>query len=210
MIDLRMPTAKEYRGQTGRRPHSMDITDVPKAGMALLLLLLTLSLFVAVARGEELYTRVDELSCGDAKVQAVTTCALEPNPHFPECTEQHFLFFNRRAGTSVRVKASGEPAEEQFGAFTMLGGLAGEWACVRGKAGLYVVIGYWTGGNCGTCEWSEVFDLTGKRLVTDKRDNELEINRIGRRFDRKWDSLGLPNPWPSNSFTRIKVLKTDK
>jgi len=102
----------------------MDIWEVPKAGTAVpLLLFLTLSLFAAVARGEELYTRVDELMCGDAKVQAVTTCTLEPIGYFPDCTEQHFLFSNRRAGTSVRVKASGEPAEEQFEAFTILGGL---------------------------------------------------------------------------------------
>jgi len=81
---------------------------------------------------------------------------------------------------------------------------------VRGKAGLYVVINYWTGGNCGTCEWSEAFDLKGRRLFTDKAENELAMGRIARRFDRKWDSLGLPNPWPRNSFTRIKVLKMDK
>jgi hypothetical protein len=167
-----------------------------------------LLLFMSTAvSGEGLYTRKDELQCGDVLVQAFTTCTQEPVALLPDCTEQHFIFSNQRTGTSVRIKASGEKAEEQIGTMKILSGLAGDWACIQGKAGLYVILNYWTGGNCGPCEWSEVFDLKGRRLATD-RGAKTEANN--GRFKKKWDALGLPQPWPRNSFTSIKVLKTDK
>jgi len=167
-------------------------------------------LLVSVASGEELYTRTDELSCGDAKVQAVTTCTEETNPYFPRCTGQHFIFSNQRGRTSVRVKASGEPGDDRIGTMPALGGLAGNWACVKGKAGLYILIDYWTGGNCETCEWCEVFDLKGRKVLTDKTDKYVKTDREMVRFNKKWDSLGLPDPWPEDSFISIKVLKTDR
>ncbi len=187
---------------------NMDAKEVtrPKAAVPLLSFLILCVLLSTTPLAAELYTRTDELSCGDAKVQAVTTCITEPNPHFPECTEQHFLFSNPKAGISVRIRASGEPADERTAGMTILGGLAGDWACVKGKAGLYVVIGYWTGG---ICEWDEVFDLKGRRVLAEKGDCR-PTDRETIRFNKKWDSLGLPNPWPWNSFTNIRVLKTDK
>jgi hypothetical protein len=159
------------------------------------------------ASGEGLDTRKDELQCGDVLVQAFTTCTREEVILFPDCTEQHFIFSNQRTGTSVRIKGSEEKAEEQIGTLKILSGLAGDWACIRGKAGLYVILNYWTGGNCGPCEWSEFFDLKGRRLATDK-GAKTEANN--GQFKKKWDALGLPQPWPRNSFTSIKVLKTDK
>jgi len=173
-----------------------------------------LCLTAGAARSEGLYTRTDELLCGDTKVQAFTTCTEETDPHIPICTEQHFLFINEQAGTSVKVRASGrrtiaEPIKPR-GTMMILDGLAWEWACVKGKAGLYVIIDYGTEGNCETCEWAEVFDLKGRKVLTDKSDKASRTARERERFSKKYDSLGLPNPWPFDAFTPIKLLKKDK
>jgi hypothetical protein len=79
-----------------------------------------------------------------------------------------------------------------------------------GKAGPYIIINYSTAGTCGACEWSEVFDLKGKKVLTDKSDNDPPTNRQIERFNKKWDSLGLPNPWPEKAFIDIKLQKKDR
>jgi hypothetical protein len=166
------------------------------------------------ACGEELYTRKDELQCGDVLVRAFTTCTEETDLPLPNCTEQHFIFSNQRTGTLVKIRASGkrsvaEPIEPT-GTMMILDGLAGDWACVKGKSALYVILRYGNGGNCGPCEWYEVLDLKGRKLLTDKKKGEPIADRKTERFYKKWDSLGLPNPWPWSSFSSIKLQKTDK
>jgi hypothetical protein len=85
------------------------------------------------------------IPCVSALVQAFTTCTEDSDEvSYAECTEQHFLFLNRTTGVAVRVKASGHPVvhRDPEGSRTgvWLDGLAGDWACMNGKAGSYVVI----------------------------------------------------------------------
>jgi hypothetical protein len=167
----------------------------------------------ALGAGPKLHMQIDELSCGDVRVRAFTTCTKETGGPIPDCTEQHFLFSNQRTGISVRIPASGRlilpDSDEPKETMKILNGVAASWACVRGKAGPYVIMNYYTGGTCETCEWSEVFDANGRRLLTDKSDKDPTDKEV-KRFNKKWDSLGLPNPWPWNSFTLIKLQDTDK
>ncbi len=172
-----------------------------------------LFLFIgAAARGEEFFTRTDELSCGGTRVQTVATCAAE-SEDFPVCIDQHFVFFDKTTGTTVRVKASGDPFvdHEYVGKKTIyttwLWGLARGWACIKGEAGPYIVLEYTKGGTCDTCKWYEVFDENGRKLASDKgagTDNDI------KRFDKTLNSLGLPRPWPRDSFIPIKLLNKDE
>jgi hypothetical protein len=175
-----------------------------------LLLFLTLPLIVSgVACGEGFYTRTDELSCGNTKVRAFTTCAGNSDPR-GSCTEQHFVFSDETTGAFVKVPASGETAaganfEGRMGVW--LYGVAWQWACLKGKTGAYVVMTYANGGNCDTCEWVEIFDLKGRRLAT---DGGPKTNANIARFNKTWGSLGLPRLWPEKAFANIKLRKNDR
>ena len=85
--------------------------DVRFRGVWVFGFLSVLLIFITPAQGAgpKLYTRTDEMWCGDTKVQAFTTCTDGTVRPIPDCTEQHFLFSNKRAGTSVKIRASGRP-----------------------------------------------------------------------------------------------------
>jgi len=69
-----------------------------------------LFLFTTPLCAEELYTRTDELSCGNTVVQAFTTCTEDSHDlDTAMCTDQHFLFINKATGASVRLEGSGDP-----------------------------------------------------------------------------------------------------
>ena len=91
-----------------------------------------LALMGGAARGEGLYTREDELSCGNTVVQAFTTCTEDSRDvDTAVCTEQHFLFTDKETGASVRVQGPGKPvADRDAGEGKMWG------ATVRGGMGL--------------------------------------------------------------------------
>jgi hypothetical protein len=184
----------------------ISITGRVMFGLAdALVLVSVLFLFLATAaRGEGLYTRTDELSCGNTVVHAFSTCYVDPE-HADDCAEQHFLFVKKTSGAFTRVRASGEPvattnSKDKRGIW--LYGLAWRWACLKGKAGNYVVIDYSAGGNCDTCEWREIFDLTGRRLATSRKSEAGAT-----RFDKEWDSLGLARHSPEKAFVDIKLQK---
>ena len=117
----------------------------PLALFSILLLFMS-----TAARGEELYTRKDELQCG--------MCWYRPLRRAP----------GSRSRASSRLYRAAfhllEPADRDFSQDKSIGRAgrgadrhnensqrAGrDGACIRGKEGLYVVIGYWTGVNCGT------------------------------------------------------------
>lgn len=179
--------------------------DVMRAAIELITVLLILSGFVPLSWGAEpaFQTATDELSCGEVKVKVVTTCTDERSPQ-PDCIRQHFVFSNQETGASVKVQGSGrlvkgDPPEN----FASLDALAVHWACVKGKAGPYVLIDYSTGGRCDSCQWHELFDLKGKRLATSQ---VVDPYGPDTRFTKKWDSLGLPEPWPGKE-SRIKLRR---
>ena len=63
-----------------------------------------LFLFATPLCAEELYTRTDELSCGNTVVQAFTTCTEDSHdPKTAVCTDQHFVFINKKTGAADKV-----------------------------------------------------------------------------------------------------------
>jgi hypothetical protein len=178
--------------------------------LILFLLLSTTALAVG------LYTRTDELSCGDAKVQAVTTCTGDSYGAFSAwCTEQHLLFLDRTTGNTVTVKP-GHPFvyrdSEGKRKPSWIDKVAGDWACLSGKEGSYVVIRYMHGMYYYSWTRYEVFDTRGRQILSDKgaEDGSEKEDRIRRDFDRSWRSLGLPYPCPWDSFITIQLFREDR
>ena len=171
----------------------------------------------AAAHGQDLYTRTGELSCGNTKVQAFTTCTEDSDDVFGGgCTEQHFLFLNRTTGAKVKVNASGhlvihrDPEGNRVGVW--LDGFSGDWACVKGKAGSYVVVRHEIADTEVGYPRYEIFDVNGRKLASDRdiryrKDTKAE--NINTGFERTWHSLGLP-AWPWASFVSIQYFKKDR
>jgi hypothetical protein len=184
-----------------------------KAVQAFLYFAILFLLMGTPAHGRELYTRTDELSCGNTLVQAFTTCTAE-SEEYPWCTEQHFLFRNKTTGAFTRVEASREPVvgrDREGGRIGIwLSMVAARWACLRGKSQSYVVIDYGGSGVCDYCWRDEIFDLNGRKLASQKRTDSTTNDTV-TRFARKWRSLGLPPyPWPLDEFVSIRLIKTDR
>ena len=128
-----------------------------------------------IARGEGLYTRTDELSCGNTVVKAFTTCTEDSHDlDTAVCVDQHFIFINKKTGAAVKVGASGKPIVER----DLAGGkikikydaLARDWACLEG-VGSFIYLNYSEKAEPGEglSTWEELLDLKGKRLASDRK-----------------------------------------
>lgn len=110
------------------------------------LLMLFVSFFLypgSVTNAEELTRYTTTMSCGDTKIEAVTTCVAGSTDVW-DCNEQHFEFRNPSTGAPVRVKTSGATAMRDIGGgktALRLDAVASDWKCVRGKAGFYLGVG---------------------------------------------------------------------
>jgi len=191
---------------------------------------LLLVLMSDIASGEGFNTRVDELSCGNTVVQAYTTCTEDSHDlETAVCTDQHFLFINKKTGAVVKVDASGKPAVER----DLAGGkveirydaLAGDWACMELEAGgSFVYLNYYQKAEPGDeySEWEELLNLKGKRLATDRRVPFRKwtgsrkawgraSDRIHAKFNKVWRSKGLPGGLaPFYMLEPIQIFKTDR
>jgi hypothetical protein len=184
--------------------------------LMILFALLTVTPFTGdrPATAEDLFTRTDELMCSDVRVKAVTTCTQDSQPiAFAECRDQHFFFINQKTGVVSRLKGSGSLVERFDAQRRKLGkslnALATEWACFQGKGGMYIYIGYGSGGSCVECEWDEIHNLRGKTLASDRGSARTKDAKI-IKFNKTYDSLGLPQPWPRDSVLRIQLFKGDR
>jgi hypothetical protein len=204
------PVAKKQRTQTGPRGRQIAFFAGREYRLFLLTLLLGLFFFsVSPSRGGTFSISTDELSCGQATVRAVSTCA-EGQEDTPACTDQHFFITDKTTKTTARLKTSGDPITERLPddtSRTWLWGLARKWACMKGTAGSYMVLEYTKGGTCETCIWHDIYDLKGNRIASDKKNR---TERDLETFRKEWDSLGLPHYWPWNSYVEIKLFKGAK
>ncbi len=167
-----------------------------------------------IARAEGLYTRTDELSCGNTVVRAYTTCTDDSRDvdTAADCTEQHFLFVDNKTGASVRVEGRGRRVVRR----NVRGGkmeahykgLATEWACLESRAGFFAFVGFVRNpGADNPHPWEELWDLKGKRLAS----NEGDSDEASARFYKIWKSKGLvTHPLPIMDFVPIQIFKTDR
>jgi len=171
-----------------------------------------LFLFITSLRAEGLYTRTDELPCGNTVVQAYTTCTEDSHDvDNAVCTEQHFLFVDKKSGASVRIQGPGEPAAhrdlggEKMGA--RCDGFVPEWACLWGHKGAFIgfIIDPWKlEGHSGKGSSSiDLFDLKGRRFASDRTP------KGGKKFYRIWRAQGYTDvflaPWEP-----IELFKTER
>jgi len=188
-----------------------------------------LTLTTGAARAERLYTRMDELSCGDARVQAFTTCTEDSHDiDTAVCTDQYFVFIDKRTNAAIKVDASGKPIVYREAAPGQIeiwyDALARDWACLESRTGPLVYLMYgmtWDQGE-GDADWEELLDLKGKRLASARK---IPINRWSgsikayERYEEKilgpffkvWNSKDLPvHPAPLDAFDPIQIFKTDR
>jgi hypothetical protein len=158
----------------------------------------------------KLYTSTDELLCGHVKVKVTTTCTEDSKQHWSEglCADQHFSFIDQKTGKTNTVKGLNYDNDDlsNTGARNgktnkWLSGLAYSWACVKGHKESYVIILYSSGGHCDGCEWSAIYDMGGKMLVSNQGK---PIEKGIKRFRTVYKKLGLPEKWPRKSFLYIK------
>jgi hypothetical protein len=162
------------------------------------------------AYAQQPYTKKVELICDNAKVELITNCNDDTIPSFPECTEQFFVFTDLKTGESITKRASGsiKLVKDATGRpiRKCLDALATSWACVKGETQLYLLVGYYTGGNCNECEWFEIYEPNGKSLSESRGKN---IKEYKEEFKRTYNHFGLPKTWPTSSFIYIKLSRNN-
>lgn len=96
------------------------------------------------------YSVTDELMCGDIRIEAVTKCPFEHK--YPlwqlECKQ--------------KISIGEKILDDKPGITTL-------WGCIqdRKSSNYYFVIDFYSGGNCLGCEWTDIYDLKGRLLMTD-------------------------------------------
>lgn len=174
------------------------------------LLLTVVVLTVGVIAFAQENNLITETTCDCVKIKAVTECVNE-YPGFSECTKQEFIFINKKTGKTTEKIASGELVASKDAKGNILGkyldALAFSFACVKGKNKYYLIVGYYTGGNCDECEWYEFYDLNGKLLLSSRG---LHTENDHKKYNETYKSLGLPKQWPRKEFKNIKLRKESK
>ena len=188
-----------------------------------------LVLMSEMASGESLYTRVDELSCGNTVVQAYTTCTEDSHDlETAVCTDQHFLFVNKKTGAIVKVDASGKLVVERDPAGGKIkikyDALARDWACLESGIGSFVYLNYSEKAEPGEglSTWEELLDSKGKRLGSDReippgkwsgsqKAYDWYSATIAAKFYKVLHSRSLAgNPGPFDELEPIQIFKTDR
>jgi len=190
---------------------------------------LLLVLISDIASGEGLYTRVDELSCGNTVVRAYTTCSEDSHDlDAAVCTDQHFLFISKRTGAVVKVNASGKPVvggDLSGGKIKIrYDAVARDWACLESGAGPFLYLNYSEKAEPGEglSTWEELLDLKGKRLGSNReiplgkwsgsrKAYDWYIDTMQAKFNKVLHSKGVRgHPAPLYEFEPIQIFETDR
>jgi len=171
--------------------------------LALSFPLLFLPLLGSAALADDLSTLEERFVCEGTQVQVSTTCATDPEAPFDmRCAEQHFIFADANGKILAKVPASGQLKEnagfnrKKVGQW--LDALADNGACVRGRDGSFVEIGYLTTVRYSPVKgWEEIYDLKGHILASSRppesASNE-ERDRIEKAYFKWWREMELQEP----------------
>jgi len=162
-------------------------------------------------------------------MRAYTTCTEDSHDlETAVCTDQHFLFINKKTGAVVKVDTSGKPVVER----DLSGGkikikydaVVRDWACLELPAGSVIYLNYTQKGEPSDeySEWQELLNLKGKRLGSNR---EIPFRKwpgsrkayywyqdtIQAKFCKVLTSRGFRgHPAPLYYFVPIQIFKTDR
>jgi hypothetical protein len=176
--------------------------DLTKIFPLLIIIFLLLFLNHNRSYAQETYVKSTEIKCEDIFVKIKTECLSDSMRSFHFCISQEILLISANDARSIRIPVSGILTKTNFAPLPILNALVSEIACVKGYKKSYLIIGYYTGGNCAECEWDEIFDLDGNKLVSSKG-----IRGSYEKFNKTCEELGLPKKWPSSLFVHVNLMK---
>ena len=163
--------------------------------------LFSILLFGSVVLADDLSTLEEGFVCESTQFRVSTTCASDPEAPFDlRCAEQHFIFADANGKILAKMPASGQVKEKvgvdgrKMGQW--LDALAMQGACLKGRDGSFVVIGYITTILFSSVHgWDEIYDLKGHMLassrVTEQASKE-ERDRIVDAYYTTYQAMGLP------------------
>ncbi len=166
-------------------------------------------LFAENATAKEPYSKTSDLMCDGTKIQVITDCFTGndlPRPYrpYPYCTSQRILFQNAKTGEIIENSTSGKLSKDKS-----LDALATGILCANGAKGPYLIINYYSGGNCEECEWDEILTISGKKLASSRHGKYYPQGNYNE-YLRKYKSLGLPKRIDRSAFVEIKVYPDRK
>ncbi len=94
------------------------------------------------------YSVKDELVCGDVRIKSIANCPFEYKYPLWQLECEQKLFIDEKM-------LDDKP------------GITTSWGCMqdRKSSNYYIVIDFYSGGNCWTCEWTDVYDLRGNLII---------------------------------------------
>ncbi len=156
---------------------------------------------VEAASGDQPYIKSAELLCDGTKVAVTTLCSDDSSLVYPKCQSQSLAFTNLATNKVVTTRSTQAITVKMFGS-EMIDGLAGSWACLKGKNNTYLVVRFYNGGNCEECEWLEIYDLDGRNLTPKSRKHRSE-------FGERFGALCLQENW-KEVLISIPLRRGDK
>jgi hypothetical protein len=136
------------------------------------------------------------LECGNTRFTMTSHCQAITHTRLPQCTRQILTI----EPPGVRPRTLESTARLQDGSYD---GATDHWACVPGAARDYLLLWSNNGGNCPECEWVDIVDLDGSLLVRGRHANGKSNNA---EFQRIYQKLGLPEPFPDSGFQAIPLM----
>lgn len=195
----------------GKSEMGFLISESKKRNVIVYLLFAVYLLASITVYAQQNYTTSAELFCDNVKVQVVTKCVDDSYLSFPFCVEQRFIFTDQKTNKTYNISASGKIVAQVDSRNRKIGEvldyLAVSMASVKGKTKSYLLVRYYNGGNCGECEWYEIYDLNGSRLAT-SRGKVTGIKY--KNFENVYKQIGLPEQWPRLLFIDIPLSRKNK
>ncbi len=185
----------------GKQSINRTIPNILSSIIIFLLLFLTYN--CSYAQGT--YVKSTEIKCENINVQIKTQCLSDSKGPFPFCISQEILLTRATDARIIRIPTSAKLTKTDFEPLPTLDALVSEIACVKGYKKSYLLIGYYTGGNCDECEWYEIFDLDGNKLASSEKIKGQKGS--DEKFKKTYEELGLPKKWPRSLFVDVNLMK---
>ncbi|BEH11693.1 hypothetical protein GSUET_33050 [Geobacter sulfurreducens subsp. ethanolicus] len=133
------------------------------------------------------YRTKGSIDCGSNKAVIISNC-LDIGTNFPMCIEQKISITNITTNKSITVMTSSISYNDE--ALTghkggkLLDGLAVSWQCAKDKEeNELLLLNFTNGGNCKSCEWDEIYDMSGRVVVSTKgKKNKLKFDRTTQKL----------------------------
>lgn len=142
-----------------------------------------------LTKNNKYYSVTDVLECGGIKIKSIAECPYKSEQPLRQLECKQKLFIGEKG------------LDDKIGVTT-------GWGCIQDRktSNYYVLIDFFSGGNCWDCAWTNVYNLEGKLIF----NTQMDWTKCTLKPRRERTPEGVPDDFASCPEKIIKKWKKNK